>query len=276
MGYTKDNKKGVFQGVGRWIRRQSARAKMAMGVFAAVSSIAFLWLVVHNHDNLFVASEVSHSVGIAFLIYKLFKERTCAGLSLKTQVLTALFLVFRLYCSLIMEYDIHTVLDTATLVTTLVVIFMIRFKLRSTYMADKDTISLFLVIIPCAVLAFLIHPKTNHCVLNRLIWAFAAYLETISILPQLRLMQNTKIVESFTANYVFALGVARFLACANWILHIIDSGGSFLTRYGHGYWPPMVVLCEMIQAFIFTDFCYYYVKSVVGGDLLLRLPSGVV
>lgn len=71
---------------------------------------------------------------------------TTAGLSLKTQVLTALFLVFRLYCSLIMEYDIHTVLDTATLVTTLVVIFMIRFELRSTYMADKDTISLFLVV----------------------------------------------------------------------------------------------------------------------------------
>ncbi|KMZ58312.1 putative ER lumen protein retaining receptor [Zostera marina] len=276
MGYTKDKRKGVFQGVGRWIRRQSPRVKTTMGVFVAVTSFIFLWLVVHNHDNLFVISEVSHFIGIAFLIYKLFKERTCAGLSLKTQVLTAIFLAFRLYCSLIMEYDIHTLLDTATLVTTLVVIFMIRFKLKSTYMADKDTISLLLVIIPCAVLAFLIHPQTNHYFVNRLIWAFSAYLETVSILPQLRVMQNTKIVESFTANYVFALGVARFLACANWILHIIDSGGSFLTRYGNGYWPPMVVLCEMIQTFIFTDFCYYYVKSVMGGDLLLRLPSGVV
>lgn len=182
MGYAKDKRKGVFQGVGRWIRRQSPRVKTTMGVFVAVTSFIFLWLVVHNHDNLFVISEVSHFIGIAFLIYKLFKERTCAGniwfylsiyliiqfysflhpqfwsvnltirrstttgLSLKTQVLTAIFLAFRLYCSLIMEYDIHTLLDTATLVTTLVVIFMIRFKLKSTYMADKDTISLLLVV----------------------------------------------------------------------------------------------------------------------------------
>lgn len=69
-----------------------------------------------------------------------------AGLSLKTQDLTALFLAVRLYCSFVMEYDIHTVLDTATLVATLFVIYMIRFKLRSTYMVDKDNFALYYVV----------------------------------------------------------------------------------------------------------------------------------
>jgi hypothetical protein len=69
-----------------------------------------------------------------------------AGLSLKSQDLTALFLAVRLYCSFVMEYDIHTILDTATLVATLFVIYMIRFKLRSTYMVDKDNFALYYVV----------------------------------------------------------------------------------------------------------------------------------
>ncbi|CAN8288812.1 unnamed protein product [Cochlearia groenlandica] len=55
-----------------------------------------LRVIVHEHDNLFIASEVAHVVGISVLIYKLTKEKTCAGISLKTQELTALFLAVRL------------------------------------------------------------------------------------------------------------------------------------------------------------------------------------
>ncbi|KAB1671530.1 hypothetical protein ES319_D07G207200v1 [Gossypium barbadense] len=61
----------------------------------------------------------------------------------------------------------------------------------------------------CTVLALCIHPTTSHNLLNRISWAFCAYLEAVSVLPQLRVMQNTKIVEPFIAHYVFALGVAR-------------------------------------------------------------------
>ena len=57
-----------------------------------------------------------------------------------------MFLAVRLYCSFVMEYDIHTILDTATLVATLFVIYMIRFKLRSTYMVDKDNFALYYVV----------------------------------------------------------------------------------------------------------------------------------
>ena len=101
--------------------------------------------------------------------------------------------------------------------------------------------------IPCAVLAALVHPSTSHIFINRFFWGFCVYLESVSVLPQLRVMQNTKvtvkmlkislfplvfdidltaisfwfqIVEPFTAHYVFALGVARFLSCAHWVLQV--------------------------------------------------------
>ncbi|PPE02744.1 hypothetical protein GOBAR_DD00303 [Gossypium barbadense] len=75
-------------------------------------------------------------------------------------------------------------------------------------------------LVPCAALALFIHPSTSHNLVNRIFWAFCVYLEAVSVLPQLRVMQNTKIVEPFTAHYVFALGVARFLSCAHWVLQL--------------------------------------------------------
>ncbi|KAK7847750.1 hypothetical protein CFP56_006246 [Quercus suber] len=66
-------------------------------------------------------------------------------LSLKSQELTAIFLAVRLYCSFVMEYDIHTLLDLATFLTTLWVIYMIRFNLKSSYMEDKDNFAIYYV-----------------------------------------------------------------------------------------------------------------------------------
>ncbi|CAL9190646.1 unnamed protein product [Musa hybrid cultivar] len=259
-----------------WVRRRSPKVKASLSVIAGMAALVFLRFIVHDHDKLFVVAEAAHALGISVLIYKLVKERTCAGLSLKTQYLTALFLAVRLYCSFVMEYDIHTVLDCATLATTLWVIYMILFKLESSYMKEKDNFAIYYVVLPCAILAFAVHPSTTHNLIDRISWAFCVYLEAVSVLPQLRLMQNTKIVEPFTAHYVFALGVSRFLTCAHWVLQVLDTRGRLLTALGRGLWPPMVLLAEIVQTFILADFCYYYVKSVVGGQLVLRLPSGVV
>ena len=38
-----------------------------------------------------------------------------------------------------------------------------------------------------------------------------------------------QVVEKFTAHYVFALGLSRFVSCAHWILQLVD-GDSFLLQ----------------------------------------------
>ncbi|KAL6497862.1 hypothetical protein OROHE_026889 [Orobanche hederae] len=169
-----------------------------------------------------------------------------------------------------MEGDIHTFLDFVTLVSTLLVIYMIRFKLKSTYIVQLDNMPIYYVVAPCAILAMLIHPYTHHARIGRFLWAFSTYLESVSM------------IEPFTANYVFALGVARFLGCAHWIIKVIrmtfvyDSAGQYLFLVGSGYiWLPMVLLAEIVQTFILADFCYYYIKSVMSGQLLVQLPLPV-
>ncbi|EEF31309.1 ER lumen protein retaining receptor, putative [Ricinus communis] len=240
-----------------WMRRQSVKVKTLLGVIVALGCLVGLKFMIKDHNHFFVASEAIHA----------------AGLSLKSQELTALFLAVRLACSIVMEADIHTVLDLATLVSTIWVIYMIRFKLKSTYIKELDNMPLYYMVVPSAILAALIHPYKTHICISRILWAFCVYLESVSVLPQLRLMQNAKMIEPFTSHYVFALGVARFLACAHWIIQVYETRGRYLFLVGSGYfWFPMALLAEAVQTFILADFCYYYIKSFMGGQLLMRMP----
>lgn len=256
-----------------WVRRQSMKVKTFLAVTCIMCSLVALKYLVTDYNYFFVASEAIHAAGIFVLIYKLTTQNTCSGLSLKMQELTAIFLAVRLCCSFVMEGDIHTVLDFATFLSTAWVIYMIRFKLKSTYIAELDNIPIYYLVVPCAVLAILIHPYTQHSYFSRILWAFCVYLESVSVLPQLRMMQNAKMIEPFTAHYVFALGVARFLGCAYWIIQVYDTAGAYMFMIGSGYfWVPMVLLSEIVQTFILADFCYYYVKSAMTGQLIVSLP----
>lgn len=254
-----------------WIQRQPVRVKVTLGAVAALLAIVALKLFVRHRDHFFVASEVVHATGIIVLIFKLTRQKTCSGLSLKSQELTAIFLVVRLYCSLILEYDIHTFLDLATLISTLWVIYMMRFKLNSSYTKELDNMPRYYAVVPSFVLAIFIHPYFYRVVFGRIFWAFCVYLEAVSVLPQLRLMQNAKLAEPFTAHYVFALGVARFLGFAHWIIQLVETRGSILFATGM-VWFPAVLLAELVQTFILADFCYYYVKSCMSGQLVVKLP----
>lgn len=75
----KGGKRTPVQAVSLWVRRQPPKVKAFLSVIAGMAALVFLRMVVHDHDNLFVAAEAVHAIGIAVLIYKLSKEKTCAG-----------------------------------------------------------------------------------------------------------------------------------------------------------------------------------------------------
>ena len=55
----------------------------------------------------------------------------------------------------------------------------------------------------------------------QILWTFSIYLEAISILPQLVLLQRTKNVDNLTGNYVFLLGLYRAFYILNWVYRYI-------------------------------------------------------
>ncbi|KAB5569774.1 hypothetical protein DKX38_003567 [Salix brachista] len=228
------------------VRRQSMRVKIFAGVVLALCSLVALKHLVRDHEYFFIFSEAIHAAGIFVLIYKLTTHKNCSGLSLKTQEITALFLAARLACSVLMELDAHAALDIASLISTAWVIYMIRFKLKSTYIKELDNMPLYYLVVPCIVLALIVNPFTRFSYFSQVLWAFCVFLESVSVLPQLRLMQNAKVYET---------------------------RGMYLFLMGSGYfWLPAALLAEAVQTFILADFCYYYVKSFMQGQLLTRIP----
>ncbi|KIZ06238.1 ER lumen protein retaining receptor [Monoraphidium neglectum] len=261
----------------RWIKQRSPKEKTALGCVAGLVLLIILWRTIEDHDTLFVLAEAAHFVGIGLLGWKIYSKKSVAGLSLQTQILTGMFLVVRLYCSFMMEYDIHTLLDLLTAAATAAVLFaMLGSQVASTYQADLDTIKFYYVVIPCLLCAVVAHPYTSHWLPFRIMWAVCVYLEAVSVFPQLRMMQNSKVVERFTAHYVFCLGLSRFFSCAHWVLQLLDGNKYLLTALGSGLWPVMVLLSEVVQTVILADFCFYYVKSYADGTGILRLPVGIV
>jgi len=254
------------------IRRASTKEKAAVACSVVTLILLAMRFFITDHDVLFLLAEFVHFVGIGFLAYKLLKHKNCTGLSLKPQQLTAGFLAIRLYCSLMMEYDWHTLLDALTLAATIWVCKMMKTSVRTTYNENLDPTPLAIIVGPCVVLAVFAHPTTRHWWINRVAWATCVYLEAISVLPQLQMMQKARVVERFTANYVFALGVARFLSCAHWILQVFDGKSYLQTALGKGIWPVMVLVSEIVQTGILADFCYYYVLSFAQGDANVHLP----
>uniref|UniRef100_A0A803LNK7 Uncharacterized protein n=1 Tax=Chenopodium quinoa TaxID=63459 RepID=A0A803LNK7_CHEQI len=192
----------------RWIRSRSVRQLVTMASIAAFIFLVLLKVFVKNYTYFYVAAQLAHSI----------------GLSLKTQELTAVFLTMRIACHFMLVRDIYVVLDCLTLVSTLWVIYMIRYKLKQTYLEELDNMPLYYVLVPSAVVALIGHPGFGVNFSFRFFYMYSKTIEAVSVLPQLRLIQNAKMVEPFTAHYVFALGVARFFTCANWL--IMCNGGT--------------------------------------------------
>eukprot|EP00894_Picocystis_sp_ML_P004988 jgi/Pico_ML_1/55505/g1180.t1 len=139
-----------------------------------VKALVLLWAMIEDYDVLFVLAEISHFSGTAVLIYKLLRVKSCAGLSLKTQELTAIFLAARLYCSFLMEFDVHTFLDLITLASTVWVIYTMRVTLKQTYTKELDSMKIYYVLIPCALLSLIAHPGTR---------TMFSFIKSLLILP---------------------------------------------------------------------------------------------
>lgn len=263
--------------ISRWIRSQSQKTKIALSILFAIGTLCLLVIryTTRRYDYYsFVLAEAAQAAAICVLIFKLHSQKSCSGISLKAQELTAIYLAVRVYIGFSFELELHTWLDVSTLAATLWIIYMMRVKLKSTYNKDQDTLPLYYVVTPAAVLAVIVHPYSRMGIIDPIVWSFCLYVDSVAVLPQLRLIQNAKMVEPFTAHYVFGLGIARFLGCAYWIIMIIETGGQFLYFWGHGsIWFLTNIIAEIIQTFILADFVYYYGKGVMAGErLVLPLP----
>jgi len=143
---------------------------------------------------------------------------------------------------------------------TAMIIYYIKIKYKNTYNADEDGLPLYFIIPPCLLLALVWNQEFS---LFEILWAFSIYLEAVSILPQLLMLQQTGNVETLTSHYIFCLGGYRFFYLLNWIYR-------FAVEDNYSQW--IVWVSGAVQTILYIDFFYYYIKGQVRGEGL-NLPT---
>uniref|UniRef100_A0A7N0V903 ER lumen protein-retaining receptor n=2 Tax=Magnoliopsida TaxID=3398 RepID=A0A7N0V903_KALFE len=210
-----------------------------------------------------LAGDASHLLSIVLLLLKIRTTKSCAGISLKTQELYVLVFLTR-YLDLFSKYYslYNTVMKLVFLGTSVAIVWYMRYHkvVKQTYNKEEDTFKHYFLVLPCFVLALLIH-RTFTTV--EILWTFSLYLEAVAILPQLVLLQRSRNIDNLTGNYIFLLGAYRGLYILNWVYR-------FFTENHRTRWIPWI--SGLVQTALYADFFYYYIKSWKNRETL-RLPA---
>lgn len=130
---------------------------------------------------------------------------------------------------------------------------------------------------PALVLALIFHPSLNGFALTDIAWAFALYLESVAVMPQLYVFQRQGgEIQTSTAHYVFAFGLSRLFIFIFWVssAHELNDTASV-----HSGWiGTVVLLMQVIHLVLMGDYSYYYLKALAksiktGGAFILPTSS---
>jgi len=206
---------------------------------------------------------MTHLMSVLVLLLKIHTIKSCAGISLKTQELYAIVFVTR-YLDLFSDYIsfYNTIMKIIFIASSISIVWYMRSHkiVRRSYDKEQDTFRHYLLVIPCIILALLVHDKFTF---REVLWAFSIYLEAVAILPQLVLLQRSRNIDNLTGQYVFFLGAYRGFYILNWIYRY------FTERH---YFRLIPWVSGLVQTALYADFFYYYFKSWKNNEKL-QLPA---
>ncbi|KAJ8682702.1 hypothetical protein QAD02_018494 [Eretmocerus hayati] len=211
--------------------------------------------------NIFrLLGDLSHLLAIIILLLKIWKTRSCAGISGKSQILFTIVYTARyldLFTSYVSAYN--TIMKIFFISTSFATLYLMYLKFKATYDHNHDTFRIEFLILPAVVLSLLINHEFS---VLEILWTFSIYLESVAILPQLFLVSKTGEAESITSHYLFALGSYRALYLLNWVYrYIYEDHSDFIA-----------IVAGVVQTVLYCDFFYLYITKVLKGKKL-SLPA---
>ncbi|XP_001950887.1 ER lumen protein-retaining receptor [Acyrthosiphon pisum] len=207
--------------------------------------------------NIFrLCGDLSHLLAILLLLVKIWKTRSCAGISGKSQILFAIVYTTRyldLFTSFVSVYN--SFMKIVFLSASYGTLYLMFFKFKPTYDHNHDSFRILYLIIPSLVLSFVIvHVYT----VMEILWTYSIYLEAVAIMPQLFMVSRTGEAETITSHYLFALGSYRALYILNWIYRY----------YTEDFLDMIVIIAGIVQTILYCDFFYLYITKVLKGKRL--------
>jgi ER lumen protein retaining receptor len=223
--------------------------------------LARIYLKLIKTMNIFrFLGDLSHLLAIVLLLVKMWKTRSCAGISGKSQIMFAIVFTTRyldLFTSFVSVYN--TVMKIFFIASSYATIYLMYFKFRATNDSNHDSFRVEFILIPTAVLALVVNHEFS---VLEVLWTFSIYLESVAILPQLFLITKTGEAETVTSHYLFALGMYRGWYIFNWVYRY----------YMENFLDLISVVAGCVQTILYCDFFYLYVTKVLKGKAL-SLPA---
>jgi len=211
--------------------------------------------------NIFrLLGDISHLVAVLILLYKIWKTRSCSGISGKSQILFALVYTTR-YLDLFTNYIslYNSFMKVVFIGASGATLYLIYFKFKATYDKNHDTFRIEFLLLPVTLLSLIVN---HEFTIFEVLWTFSIYLEAVAILPQLFLVSKTGEAETITSHYLFSLGSYRALYLLNWVYRF----------YMEGFFDLIAIVAGVVQTVLYCDFFYLYVTKVIKGRAL-KLPA---
>merc|ERR1712106_775564 len=204
--------------------------------------------------NIFrLLGDLSHLLAIIILLLKIWKTRSCAGISGKSQVLFAIVFISR-YLDLVTNFVsvYNTTMKVFFIASAVGTVYLMFVKFKATYDGNHDTFRIEFLLGPVAILALVLNHEFS---VMEILWTFSIYLESVAILPQLFMVSKTGEAGTITSHYLFALGSYRALYIFNWVY-----------RYHfEGFYDIIAIVAGIVQTVLYCDFFYLYVTKVMAG-----------
>ncbi|XP_067140532.1 ER lumen protein-retaining receptor-like [Centruroides vittatus] len=211
--------------------------------------------------NLFrLAGDLSHLLAIIILLVKIWRTRSCSGISARSQILFTIVYITRyldLFTNFISVYN--TVMKIFFIAASVATLYLIYLKFKPTYDRNHDTFRIEFLVVPSIVLSLILNHEFTPL---EVLWTFSIYLESVAILPQLFMVSKTGEAETITSHYLFCLGSYRGLYILNWLYRY----------YSEKFYDPIAIIAGIVQTFLYCDFFYLYVTKVIKGKAL-KLPA---
>merc|ERR1719154_450438 len=211
--------------------------------------------------NLFrLCGDLSHLLAVILLLLKIWKTRSCAGISGKSQILFLVVFVTRyldLLTSFISLYN--TTMKIFFIGSAAATVYLMYMKFKATYDGNHDTFRVEFLLGPAVLLALVLNHEFS---VMEILWTFSIYLESVAILPQLFMVSKTGEAETITSHYLFALGSYRALYIFNWIFRY----------YYEQFYDIIAIVAGVVQTVLYCDFFYLYATKVMAGKKIV-LPA---
>ena len=208
-----------------------------------------------------LVGDTLHLLSFVIIIYKIYKDKSCKGVSAKTFEIYLLVFCTR-YLDLFMYFIsfYNTFMKLLFIGASIFILYLMHFKdpFKSTYDRKNEDTFPHVYLIPFAIIMTLLINKSYS--LWGLVWSFSLWLESVAVFPQISIIAKTNGVFTYTAHYLAALGSYRFFYVLLWIYRYI--------KYGRILWVS--IFSGILQVLLYADFFYLYIKNVgkmVSSDL---------